>query len=341
MKPRLEIKFPLRRQFAFLFGRPYQGQTNEYLFNHARSGLVVALKALGLPEKSKVGVMAYNCHTVFNAIAQVGLIPVFIDVTDELLLDITDLNRKSEGLSALVVTNLFGIRNDIVSIRSSFPKLPIIEDCAHAYGQQEFNGDFVVFSIGQGKFPSIGDGGVLLINNIAYAETVERLFRTIPDYRLYESVCLFFRLLLKSVLYNPIVYSSITRSFKMKRRVSSGVGGIDLKRMNRGIRAIYEIERKSFRERMEERIKNAEYISGSVRAFSEGCSVLIGENAFMLVAHPSNRNELKEWFMADGIETDTHFSHCIDWAHDFGYIDGSCPNTEHLIDSLLMIPTYA
>lgn len=340
MKPRLEIRFPYRMQCAFLFGRPYQGKRNEFLLNHARSGLVLALKSLNLPEKSKVGVMAYNCHTVFNAVAQTGLNPVFIDVTEGLLLDTNDLENKYKELSALVVTHLFGLRNSISYIRERFPNLPIIEDCAHAYGLRDYEGDFVVFSVGQGKFPSLGDGGILLVNNSTYLDTVTSLYGAIQDYRFYESVRLFFKLCLKSVLSIPFLYSLITRSYKRKRKLPSGIERINLKRMNRGISSMYEIERNDIHKKIEKRILNAERISQSIKGFSKEVSILIGENAFMLVVKPADKIELKKRFLARGIEAETHFSHCIDWALGFGYSRGSCPCTERLVHSLLMIPTY-
>ena len=53
---------------------------------------------------------------------------------DDLRIDKGDLKRKSSQLSALIVTHLFGIVNDVCAIKKEFPQLVIIEDCAHAYG---------------------------------------------------------------------------------------------------------------------------------------------------------------------------------------------------------------
>lgn len=67
MLPRLDIRFPLRRQWQYWFGEQYEPQEGEYLLNHARTGIVMALRA-ALPDGGRVGVMAYNCHTVANAV---------------------------------------------------------------------------------------------------------------------------------------------------------------------------------------------------------------------------------------------------------------------------------
>lgn len=60
----------------------------------------------------------------------------------------------------------------------------------------------------------------------------------------------------------------------------------------------------------------------------------------MLIARCENPEELKKWFAERGVETATHFAHAIDWAKEFGYLPGSCPQAEKLTKHLLMIPTY-
>ena len=163
MKPRIQISFPFACQRAFCFGKPYQPSEDEFLLDHARSGILLALQALHLPAGSGVGVMVYNCHTVFNAVSQAGCTPVFLDVRDDLTLDLDDLRSKRTRMNALIVSHLFGILNPVSLIREEFPDLVVIEDCAHAYGLKDLTGDVSVFSIGQGKLPSIGDGGILIV----------------------------------------------------------------------------------------------------------------------------------------------------------------------------------
>ena len=94
MIPRLHIVFPCHFRKEFWFGKPYEAAENEFLLDHARSGILLALKAMGLPKGSGVGVMVYNCHTVPNAVHQAGYELVFLDVTDDLRLDMEDLNPK-------------------------------------------------------------------------------------------------------------------------------------------------------------------------------------------------------------------------------------------------------
>ena len=159
MRPRLDIQFPLRRQIQFWCGKQYESRDGEYLVNHARTGIVMALRAT-LPKGGRVGVVAYNCHTVANAVANAGCTPFFVDVTEGLRIDVSSI---PVDLDAIVVTNLFGIRNDISAIRAKCPRAIIIVDNAHGYGLP-VEGDFTVYSINQGKFPALGCGGILVVS---------------------------------------------------------------------------------------------------------------------------------------------------------------------------------
>ena len=128
MIPRLHISFSYVKQLAFCFGKSYLPQKGEYLLNHARSGIVLALRA-ALPSGGRVGVAAYNCHTVANAVVEAGCTPVFVDVTENLHVDI--LHLATLKMDAIVVTNLFGIHNDIDAIRKVQPNAIIIVDLGH------------------------------------------------------------------------------------------------------------------------------------------------------------------------------------------------------------------
>ncbi len=256
--------------------------------------------------------MIYNCHTVANAVYQAGYEPVFLDVTDDLRLDMEDLKRKASGLSAIVVTHLFGIMNDVKGIKESYPHLVIIEDCAHAYGIEGLYGDFATFSIGQGKPLSIGDGGILLALNSRYLQKLEDLYEELPDYSRSQSMVLFLKLMGRSFMYRPWIYSWLTLPLKRKRTVRSGKETISPRKMCRGIRNIYAVEK--------DKVKP--------------------HSPFMRVLYCQDPKEEQEAYKNQGIDTDTHFAHCIDWAKEFGYKMSQCSNAENLVKHLLMVPTY-
>lgn len=340
MKPRLEVNLSWQQLQAFIFGKCYAEKENEFLLNHARSGILLSLRALNIPLGGKVGVMAYNCHTVFNAIAQAGLQPVFIDVTDWLTIDVSDLRLKSNELSALVVTHLFGIINDLSLIKDICPGIPIIEDCAHAYGINDIYGDFAVFSVGQGKLPSLGDGGILKVMNPDYVDDIRHLYVGLPGYSIGATLRLLCKLLIKALLYRPWIYSFVTEHIKRKRRVSSGKEMIVPRKMNHGISSMYEMTKNKSIISIKQRSQKAEMIINSLKSDCPEYSLFLGGNAFMLIARGGEIKELQAYFQKQRIETATHFAHCIEWAHGFGYQSGECPHTEYLIKHLLMIPTY-
>lgn len=339
MKPRLDIDFTSRQQLIYFRGKPYTPSKNEFLLNHSRSAIFLALKALNLPPSSGVGMMIYNCHTVMNAVEQSGCVPVFLDVGDDLTLDMEDLKRKSKQFSVLIVTHLFGLVNDVKKIKESFPELVIIEDCAHSYGIDNLYGDFATFSIGQGKLPSIGDGGLLVVRNDCYHGRVASLYDKLPNYSLAQSTKLFVRLLLRSWMNSRIIYGWLTLPLKQKRPMVSGKEAIVLKKMCKGISAVYAAEKSRVPAIIECRKQKA----GEMRALlstSDVSQVLVGINAFMLVVKSRHPVDLKKELRRKRIDSATHFANALLWAKEFGYQNGSCPNTEKMLNCLLMVPTY-
>ena len=336
MIPRLQISFPIKEQFTFWFGEIYQPKENEYLLNHARSGIILALRS-SLPNGGRVGVMAYNCDTVANAILNANCEPIFVDVTEDLHIDVDSLKDKS--LDAVVVSNLFGIHNDINKISALYPNLIIIVDNAHGYGLP-IEGDFTVYSIDQGKFPSIGRGGILHVNNVEYKDKIQELYDNVSSYSFLQQIILFCKMIVNALLHLPLVYGIVTIKLKSNRKVRNSKEEVVIKRMPNGISKIYNKVMPKINALIEQRKSNAEQISLSVKNEFNDVSLLCGMNAFMLVAKLNEPNKLKERLADNGIESATHFSNAIVWAKQFGYADGSCPTAERLTKELLMIPTY-
>ena len=322
MIPRLDIQFPLKRQWQFWFGKQYEPQEGEYLLNHARAGIVMALRA-ALPNGGRVGVVAYNCHTVANAVVNAGCKLVFVDVTEELTIDIESIPTD---LDAIVVTNLFGIRNDVEAIRAKCPRAIIIVDNAHGYGLP-VEGDFTVYSINQGKFPALGEGGLLYANE-DWRLKIDDLYKALPGYGFIAQVKLFVQMMVKAIAYSRCMY---WLTMKLKKSANPDVHEtVSMKRMAPGVRRLYQAWLPSAEAEISKQKHNAAKIDGA----------FYGENVFMAIVRTDDPETLKDAYAAKGIETETHFKHCIEWAREFGYKDGTCPNAESLVKHLLMIPTY-
>lgn len=338
LKPRLDIHFNWRQRACYLWGSPYTPNYGEFMLDHGRSAMVLALRSLKLPQGTGVGMMAYNCHTVMNAIEQANCNPVFIDVNEDLTIDVEDLKRKADGMSVLIVTHLFGIVNNVQRIKKEFPTLLIIEDCAHAYGIDHLYGDFVTFSFGQGKLPSLGNGGMLVVNNDRYYDEVQTIYNQLPSYSPARSFKLFTRIWMNSVLYRPWIYNLFTLPMKRRRSLVSGKEIIEPRIICRGVSAMYASEKGKIAGIIKKRINDAEKLAQEISKDIDRCYV--GINAFMLVTWCDNPKMLQIKMSKRKIDTATHFSNAVDWAVEFGYHRGDCPKTEMLINHLLMIPTY-
>lgn len=336
MKPRLHISFPLKAQWAFCCGLAYTPKAGEFLINHARTGIVMALRA-SLPQGGRVGVVAYNCHTVANAVMEARCTPVFIDVTEDLHINLQHL--ATVYIDAIVVTNLFGIHNDISAIRAIIGGKRIIVDNAHGYGLPA-EGDFMVYSINQGKFPALGEGGILLVNDEQYLSAIQQQYNEQPEYTRVQELKLFGTMLIKAILHLPCLYGMITRRLKAQRTIVAPREIVTLRRMAKGVSRMYQQALPNIDAQIRQQKTNAQQIADYLIINRLADRVFYGENAFMLLAHIAAPNALNQYFAARGVETATHFSNAIEWAKQFGYAEGQCPTTEKMTKELLMIPTY-
>jgi len=311
MIPRLDISFPLKRQWQYCFGREYEPAQGEYLLNHARSGIVMALRT-ALPHGGQVGVVAYNCQTVANAIVSAGCSPVFLDVDDELKIKLGQ--SQLEECDAVVVTNLFGIRNDIETLRKENQHAVFIVDNAHGYGLPP-EGDFTVYSINQGKYPALGEGGLLVVGNSEYQDSIGRQYEVLPGYGIVHFWKLFATMMVKAFMHRPWLYGLATIRMKASRFSKADHTPVVPRKMCKGVSRMY-------------------------RAW---VSAHCGESPakpFMGIVRTDNPEKVIAEYRAKGIETATHFKKCISWDKEFGYVSGSCPNTEYLVDHLVMVPNY-
>ncbi len=319
-----------------MFGKEFISQNGEYLLNHARSGIVMALRA-ALPKGGRVGVVAYNCHTVANAVIEAGCTPVFVDVTEDLHMDVQHL--AAQQLDAIVVTNLFGIRNDIAAIQAVQPNAIIIVDNAHGYGLPA-EGDFTVYSINQGKFPALGEGGILVVNNVLYQDAIQQQYTSLPNYSKSQELKLFMVMLVKAWVHIPWIYALVTRRMKAHRGKVACRENVVLRKMAKGVSRIYQQSLPTIGEQIQQQRANAQQVTDKLLHERLAEQVWYGDNAFMLVARTKDTMTLSKYLAAHGVESATHFARAIEWAKEFGYTEGQCPVAERLTRELIMIPTY-
>lgn len=134
--------------------------------------LGTALRALGLQPGEKVLTNAFTLAPVPGAIAAAGGVPVFVDVTEDLVLDFADLARKAResGAKILMLSHMRGHICDMDQLCELCVKLDLnlIEDCAHTMGASWGEtptgrfGAFGCFSTQTYKHINSGEGGLLI-----------------------------------------------------------------------------------------------------------------------------------------------------------------------------------
>lgn len=322
-----------------------------FFTNHARTSLRIALSALNLPKDSYIGVQVYNCITVFEAIKSAGYQPLFIDIDDSFIIDVNDLTRKKNNMGALIVTHMFGIPQPVKEIRKLVGDIPIIEDCAHSF-LSKFDdknltgtfGDISVFSIGMGKFPSVGDGGFLFVNNQDY---LNRVLSYYNELRRPGFVLEFKSIVIKSALYFlslPLVYKLFTLPFlKSADKKMDFRRQYVLKERSALKNNVYQFNKRliSVNSLLREQKSNAQTFIGIIKKSNVGiCDFPSGWNAFMLPVLTDRQDFVIREFKNRGIEVGKHFASCIDWAIQFGYSKGDCMNAESVTQRIVTIPTY-
>ena len=139
--------------------------------NSCGSTLFVALKAAGVQPGAAVLSNCFTLAPVPGAIAHAGAQPVLVDVTDDLTIDLADLERKAaaSGAKTLLLSHMRGHICDMRALSQLCQQhgVQIIEDCAHTMGgawagrATGTRGRAGCFSLQSYKHANSGEGGLL------------------------------------------------------------------------------------------------------------------------------------------------------------------------------------
>ncbi len=130
-----------------------------------------ALRALGIGPGDRVLTNAFTLAPVPGAIAALGAVPVFVEVTDDLVIDLDDLAAKAgPGAKALMLSHMRGHICDMDRLMAicDAAGLPVIEDCAHTMGggwggvPSGRHGVIGCYSTQTYKHMNSGEGGLLV-----------------------------------------------------------------------------------------------------------------------------------------------------------------------------------
>ena len=319
-------------------------------FNSARVGLRLLLSSIS-NSMIKVGVQAYTCHTVFQAIHKAGHEPVFIDLTDDMKLDLDDLSNKINIIDVLIVTHTFGFSEDMKEIKKLVGDIIIIEDCSHSF-LSKYKGKYTgtlghaaIFSMGLGKFPPIGAGGFCLVNQPDKFPFLKEEYAKIPECKFVPAMKDFLKVFLYSLMMRPPIYGTIT--YKIGKNLDSKIDFVNKFSFSevKGYKWVQRIFRSNFS--LFQRIlltntKNAKALSSLLKInnpvlFTKE-SIIPNYYAFPILIE--DRDRLFQKLLASNIEPGKHFHKSIEWASEFGYVKGECPNTEKIIERIITVPNH-
>ncbi len=193
-----------------------------FLVSSGKTALTIILQALKSlnPEREYVLIPAYTCYSVPAAIKRAGLkimlcdlAPDSLDFDLEQLKNIIESDKKEEKILCVLATHLFGCPVDISAIKSVVTKeIPVVEDAAQAMGEEIEEkklgtlSDVGFYSLGRGKALSTMEGGVIVTDNDAIAGKVKALVNSLPEYSPIDSLKLFVKALLTTILQRPSLF---------------------------------------------------------------------------------------------------------------------------------------
>lgn len=186
-------------------------------FVSGRTALWAILKAKNLPEGSEVVVPGFTCGVVVNSILSLKLKPVFCDVDNSLNLDPVQLSKLiSPQTKAVLMQHTFGVPAQISEIKKICQEknLFLIEDCAHALGQNDLGllGDAAFFSFGRDKMASSVFGGMAICKDQKLAQEISNIQKNLPQPKLSWVAQQLLHPILTKIFVLPF-YNSLGRKF--------------------------------------------------------------------------------------------------------------------------------
>jgi dTDP-4-amino-4,6-dideoxygalactose transaminase len=179
----------LEREFASYVG-------SKFCLAVASGGyaLATALRAVGAGQGDVVLTNAFTLAPVPGAIANVGCVSVFVEVTEDLVMDLDDLRAKiaSSGARYLMLSHMRGhiVDMDALMVICDAANVIVIEDCAHTMGAKwngvpsGRHGVVGCYSTQTFKHINSGEGGLFVTDD---SEIMARATMLSGSYMLYGS----------------------------------------------------------------------------------------------------------------------------------------------------------
>jgi len=171
------------REFEQAFAT-YTGANFAQAVTSGTAALKVALAALGVGAGDEVITQGFTFVATWEAIFDIGAIPVFTEVDETLNMDPADLEKKiTDKTRVIIPVHMMGAQariEEIIAIANSH-NLPVLEDTAQAAGARIAGrhlgtfGKVGTFSFDAVKTMTTGEGGMCITND-------EKLWRNMSEY---------------------------------------------------------------------------------------------------------------------------------------------------------------
>ncbi len=172
------------REFEKAFAK-YTGTAHGQAVTSGTAALKVALVALGVGVGDEVITQSFTFVATWEAILEVGAIPVFTEVDETLNMDPVDLEKKiTQKTKAIIPVHMLGAQarvEEIVAIAGKH-NIPVIEDTAQAAGARLHGkhlgsfGTCGTFSFDSVKTMTTGEGGMIITDD-------DELWRNMSEYQ--------------------------------------------------------------------------------------------------------------------------------------------------------------
>jgi dTDP-4-amino-4,6-dideoxygalactose transaminase len=197
------------------FGK-YLGVKHAFSFGAGRMAFYAILKAMGVQEGDEVILPGYTCVVVPDAVIYCGARPVYVDIDRNTLnIDTSKIEEKiSPHTRILYAQHTFGSFCNMKELMAIAEKhhLMVVEDCAHALGA-EYDGRKVgtfghaaYFTTEQSKIMSTGMGGMAVTNDDEIAAKIREIQVNSdhPDKQLVKKIAL--QIVLYKLIFHPSMY---------------------------------------------------------------------------------------------------------------------------------------
>jgi dTDP-4-amino-4,6-dideoxygalactose transaminase len=291
----------------------YTGAEDCAAMSSGSDSLIASLKALNIGPNDQVLTVGHTFLSTTESIINVGAEPIFVDIDEFYLLDISQF-KKTDRLKAILFVDLYGQTPDIDRILSFAKKhnLKVIEDAAQSFGS-EYKGkkvgslvDLTCFSFNPLKnLSAMGDAGAVT----GKKEYIEKI-KQIRNHGRGKS--------------NKIIegYNSRIDNIQaiiLKQKLKKIDNWIDKKR----------IVCQKYTKELNSVVNCPKETSWSKHTYY----------VYVIEVPNGTRDKLKNYLQERGIETKIHY---VDSTHKLNYIKNKIelPKTEYMSRNILSLPCY-